>query len=82
MRERGYVAVGIDYLSAAPYKDAWTPHDAWLTGSSNIIIEGLDLKNVLPDIYYLMCLPLSLPGLDAAPARVILGVAGGLDKKK
>lgn len=81
LRERGYVAVGIDYLSAAPYTDGWTPHDAWLTGSENILIEGLDLKNVFPDFYYLMCLPLLLPGLDAAPARVMLGAAGWLDKK-
>ena len=81
LREKGYAAVGIDYLSAAPYTDGWSPHDAWLTGSDNIFIEGLDLKNILPDFYYLMCLPLSLPGLDAAPARVMLGAAGGLDKK-
>jgi len=81
LRERGYICVGIDYLSAAPYGDGWAPHDAWLTGSDHILIEGLDLRHVLPDIYYLMCLPLSLPGLDAAPARVVLGEAGGLDKK-
>lgn len=81
LRERGYVTVGIDYLSAAPYTDGWAPHDAWLAGSKNILIEGLDLSRVSPDIYYLMCLPLSLPGLDGAPARVMLGAAGGLDKK-
>jgi len=80
LRERGYVTVGIDYLSAAPYDDSWAPHDAWLTGSENILIEGLDLKKILPDIYCLMCLPLRIPGLDAAPARVMLGTAGGLDK--
>ena len=81
LRESGYVSVGIDYLSAAPYAGGWEPHDAWLAGSANILIEGLDLRSVLPDFYYLMCLPLSLPGLDASPARVMLGAAGGLDKK-
>jgi arylformamidase len=81
LREKGYVSVGIDYLSATPYRDGWAPHAAWLTGSKNIFIEGLDLREIFPNIYYLMCLPLSLPGLDAAPARVMLGAAGGLDKK-
>jgi arylformamidase len=69
--KRGIKLVGIDYLSVSPFKVSKPTHDV-LLGSSVIIIEGLDLRNVAPGFYDLYCLPLKLLGSDGAPARVIL----------
>ncbi len=69
--KRGVRLVGIDYLSASPFKVSKPTHDVLLE-SSMIIIEGLDLRNIVPGFYDLYCLPLKLLGSDGAPARVIL----------
>ncbi|MBA4385708.1 MAG: cyclase [Anaerolinea sp.] len=69
--KRGIKLVGIDYLSASPYKVSKPTHDV-LLGSSMIIIEGLDLREVKAGFYNIYCLPLKLHGADGAPARVIL----------
>ena len=69
--KRGIKLVGIDYLSASPYKVSKPTHDE-LLGASMIIIEGLDLRGVNAGFYNLYCLPLKLHGADGAPARVIL----------
>jgi arylformamidase len=69
--KRGIKLVGIDYLSASPYKVSKPTHDV-LLGSSMIIIEGLDLRGVKAGFYNMYCLPLKLHGSDGAPARVVL----------
>lgn len=69
--KRGIKLVGIDYLSASPYKISKPTHDE-LLGAKMIIIEGLDLRAVKAGFYNLYCLPLKLHGADGAPARVIL----------
>jgi arylformamidase len=37
-----------------------------------VIIEGLRLKDINEGPYKLYCLPLSIKGVEASPARVIL----------
>lgn len=37
-----------------------------------VIVEGLDLTEVPPGRYELICLPLRLAGLGGAPARAVL----------
>ena len=69
--KRGIKLVGIDYLSASPYKISKPTHDE-LLGAKMIIIEGLDLRAVEAGFYTLYCLPLKLHGADGAPARVVL----------
>jgi arylformamidase len=64
---RGVRLVAIDYLSIGD-QDA---HRV-LLGSGVIALEGLDLRQVEPGPYQLVCLPLRLVGSDGAPARVIL----------
>jgi len=64
--------VGIDYLSIKQKgsKDQ-RPHTSLL--ENNIpIIEGIDLKNVGPGKYELICLPLKFVGVEGGPARIIL----------
>lgn len=64
---RGVRLVGLDYLSIGD-RDA----HRILLGSGIVALEGLDLREVEPGPYRLVCLPLRLVGADGAPARVVL----------
>jgi arylformamidase len=65
--EKGVRLVGIDYLSIG---DAEAHQE--LLAAGVIALEGLDLREVDPGKYELICLPLRLEGSDGAPARAIL----------
>ena len=65
--ERGVRLVGIDYLSIGDEE----AHQA-LLGAGVVAIEGLDLREVDPGEYRLVCAPLKLEGAEGAPARVML----------
>jgi arylformamidase len=69
--EREIKLIGIDYLSIAPYKKSRPTHEVMLKNRM-VIIEGLNLSEVQPGIYTLVCLPLKLKDTDGAPARTIL----------
>ena len=64
-------AVGIDYLGIERGQPEHETHTC-LLGRDTPIIEGLRLGHVAPGNYVLYCLPLSLHGAEAAPARAIL----------
>jgi arylformamidase len=64
---RGVRLVALDYLSIGD-QDA---HRV-LLGSGIVALEGLDLREVEPGPYDLVCLPLRLVGSDGAPARAVL----------
>jgi arylformamidase len=70
--KEGIKIVGIDYLSVDKFdaKDLAT-HREFLNAGT-IIIEGLDLREVEPGDYELICLPLKIKNGDGAPARVVL----------
>jgi arylformamidase len=64
--------VGVDYLSVGSFfKDGVETHHALLEAGI-WIMEGLNLSNVEPGIYELICLPLKIEGSDGAPSRPIL----------
>jgi len=64
--------VGVDYLSVGGFfKDGVETHHALLEAGI-WIIEGLNLSNVVPGTYELVCLPLRIEGSDGAPSRAIL----------
>lgn len=67
----GIRLVGIDYLSIAPFKQSKQPHQILLRAGM-VIAEGLNLSQVQPGRYTLICLPLKLGGSDGSPARVVL----------
>jgi len=71
--EQGVRLLGIDYLSIAPYGDDGTVHRLFLRSNETVALEGLDLTEVKPGHYYLICLPMKVQGADGAPARVLLG---------
>jgi len=70
--DRGIKVLGVDYLSVEAYKTPGAPAHHVLLGAGTIVIEGLDLHDVLPGVYEMICLPLRIVGADGAPARVVL----------
>jgi arylformamidase len=69
---KGISCVGIDYLSVgAYYKEGEQIHKIFLKNGV-WIIEGLNLKGVLPGAYDLICLPLKIFNSEGAPARAII----------
>jgi arylformamidase len=70
--DRGVKVVGVDYLSAEVFKAPGAPAHHILLGNGVIIVEGLNLLDVDPGVYEMICLPLPIVGCDGAPARVVL----------
>jgi arylformamidase len=69
--ERGIRLVGVDYLSVAPFS-ASIPTHQMLLRAGIVLLEGVNLSDVRPGMYQLVCLPLKIDGVDGAPARAIL----------
>jgi len=68
--DKGIRLVGIDGLTVdAP--DTVVAHSALLRAGV-ILLETLDLSQVEPGDYELICLPLRIAGVDGAPARAVL----------
>jgi arylformamidase len=64
--------VGVDYLSVGGYDTDGPETHRTLLRAGVWIIEGLNLKDVEPGDYELMCLPLKIEGSDGAPARAVI----------
>ena len=73
--DRGIELVGIDALSIQKFND---PPDAHLTllRAGVVILEGLTLAEAPVGECELICLPLRMAGIEAAPARAVLRVEG------
>ncbi|MCX6024602.1 MAG: cyclase family protein [Chloroflexi bacterium] len=70
--ERGVRLVGVDYLSVEQFGFDRPDTHTTLLGAGVVVIEGLNLTEVPPGAYTLLCLPLRLADGDGAPARVVL----------
>ena len=68
---RGVVLVGLDYLSIAHADEQVPVHRAFLDHGV-VLLEGVDLSEIAPGRYELICFPLRLRGLDGAPCRAVL----------
>ena len=55
-----------------PFSDPEPTTHRTLLAAGVIIVEGLNLSDVLPGLYQLICLPLKATGSDGAPARAVL----------
>ncbi|HMH51268.1 MAG TPA: cyclase family protein [Candidatus Acidoferrum sp.] len=73
---RGVQLVGLDYLSVAHADEQVPVHRAFLDHGV-ILLEGVDLSEVTPGRYELICFPLRLRGLDGAPCRAVLRELAG-----
>ena len=70
--ERGFVLVGIDYLSIERFRSPEHEVHKILLEANVVIVEGLDLRPITPGEYMMACAPLKVVGADGAPARVFL----------
>ncbi len=70
--EQGVRTVGVDYLSIGGFYHDTVETHVTILGAGITVIEGLDLSEVEPGDYELICLPLKIAGADGAPARVVL----------
>ena len=68
---RGISLVGIDYLSVQRFTDGPETHEVLLQAGV-VILEGLCLTRADAGGYELMCLPISIPEAEGAPARAVL----------
>ena len=73
--DRGIGLIGIDYLSIQLFADAVSTTHLVLLSAEVIIVEGLDLREIAPRAYNLICLPMKIAGADGAPVRAILTTA-------
>lgn len=67
----GVRLIGIDYLSVQRHALTTDVHRVILRAGI-AILEGLDLHSTQPGEYELVCLPLRLADVEAAPARAVL----------
>jgi arylformamidase len=68
----GVQTVGVDYLSVGPFQAGGPETHRTLFEAGIWIIEGLQMRDVEPGEYELICLPLKIMGGDGAPARAVL----------
>jgi len=68
----GMDVVGIDYLSIERFGTPDFSVHKFLLGKGIYILEGIDLRKVVPGIYFLIVLPLRIKGGDGSPVRAIL----------
>ena len=69
--ELGVELVGLDYLSVAHADEQVPVHRAFLDHGV-ALLEGIDLSEVAPGRYELMCLPIPLGDSDGASCRAVL----------
>jgi len=69
--EAGVKLIGIDYLSMESADGDGEVHRT-LLDNGVLILEGLNLADVAPGEYELICLPLKVKGGDGAPVRALL----------
>jgi arylformamidase len=70
--ECGVQTVGVDYLSVGAFENGGAETHRILLAAGIWIIEGLQLGQVEPGEYELVCLPLKIVDGDGAPARAVL----------
>ncbi len=72
--DHGIVLVGIDYLSIEKSGSPGHPVHHTLLKNEVVILEGVDLREVPPGDYELICMPLKYDGAtgDGSPARTFL----------
>ncbi len=72
LADRKVSLVGIDYMSVGGfYHDMVETHVALLEAGI-WIVENLDLREIAPGDWELICLPMKILGCDGAPARVLM----------
>jgi arylformamidase len=72
MVDNGIKLIGIDFLSIEARGAPGHPTHRTLLEAGVVILEGLDLSEVEPGEYTLVCFPLKISSGDGAPTRAVL----------
>lgn len=70
--DRQLTLVGLDYISVDRYGDADTPAHLILLGAGILALETVNLTEVRPGRYTLICFPLRIKGAEGSPVRAVL----------
>jgi arylformamidase len=70
--DRGIRLIGVDFLSVEARGAEGHPAHVTLLRNGVVIVEGLNLSEVEPGEYQLVCLPLRIKDGDGGPARAVL----------
>lgn len=70
--DRQLKLVGLDYISVDRYDDSETPAHRLLLGAGVLALETINLAEVRPGRYMLICLPLRIKGAEGSPVRAVL----------
>ena len=70
--QKRILLVGIDYFGIEAKSSPGHPVHKTLLSKNIVIVEGLNLKAVLPGTYQGAILPIKIEGGDGAPARAVL----------
>ncbi len=71
--EKKIKLIGIDYLSIEKFHaEKGNPVHMNLLSNNIAILENINLADINPGIYELICLPIFFKGIEAAPARAVL----------
>jgi arylformamidase len=71
LAERNFQLIGVDYFSISTFNNLVEPH-VILLKNNVVLLENIDLRNVVPGIYKLICLPIKLNETEGAPVRAVL----------
>ncbi|HEU4343664.1 MAG TPA: cyclase family protein [Candidatus Binatia bacterium] len=71
LADMGVQLVGLDYLSVASADEQVPVHRAFLDRGV-VLLEGVDLSEVPPGRYELICPPVKIAASDGAPCRAVL----------
>ena len=64
--------VGLDYITIEKPGDETFPTHRIILGGGILVLEGINLAEVPPGRYTLICLPLKIKGGEASPVRAVL----------
>jgi arylformamidase len=70
--EKQVSLVGIDYITVDDFEDKTFQVHRILLGNNILILESINLKEVPPGSYTLVCLPLKIKAGEASPVRAVL----------
>jgi len=72
LADRKVRMIGIDYLSIGGFEGNVIEVHNTILKAGIWVIEGLDLSNIRPGYYDLVCLPIKIADSDGAPARALV----------
>lgn len=70
--EKNVSLVGIDYITIEKFGDNGFPVHKKILGDNILVLEGINLSNIQPGQYTLVCLPLNIKEGEASPVRAVL----------